>query len=170
MENMPIPSLETIIDRELTEKIISRSAEIIPQDGILFRQGEHADCLYFVKSGEANLAMQAGDKEVRIRARQGSLLGIPAIVGNQPYSMTGSASRDAEILRLSSVVFNDLLKTEPKMQEAVLLILAGEVRVARQALTDLSLWSEEIGLVAPDRAPDRSLSGGHRSTCVRYRA
>ncbi len=28
------------------------------------------------------------------------------------------------------------------MQQAVLLILAGEVRVARQALSDLSLWSE----------------------------
>ena len=139
---MPIPSLETIFDRELTEKIISQSAEIIPQDGILFRQGEPADCLYFVKSGEASLTMQAGEKEVKIRARQGSLLGIPAIVGNQPYSMTGSAGRDAEIFRLSSVVFNDLIKTEAGMQHAVLLILAGEVRVARQALTDLSLWSE----------------------------
>ena len=139
---MPIPSLETIVDRDLAEVILSRSAEIIPQDGILFRQGDPADCLYFVKSGEANLTMQAGEKEVRIRARRGSLLGIPAIVGNQPYSMTANACQDAEIFRLSTIAFNDLLKTEPKMQQAVLLILAGEVRVARQALTDLSLWSE----------------------------
>jgi hypothetical protein len=48
----------------------------------------------------------------------------------------------AEIFRLSSVVFNDLIKTEPSMQQAVLRILAGEVRVARQALSELSLWSE----------------------------
>ena len=139
---MSTPSLETIIDRELAEKIIARSAEIIPQDGILFRQGDQTDCLYFVKSGEASLTMQAGGKEVRIRAGQGSLLGIPAIVGNQPYSMTATAGWNAEISRLSSVAFNDLLKTEPKMQQAVLRILAGEVRVARQALADLSLWSE----------------------------
>ncbi len=139
---MPIPSLETIIDRELEKKIISQSAEIISSDEILFRQGEPADCLYFVKSGEASLTMQAGDKEVRIRAGQGALLGIPAIVGNQPYSMTATAGTDTEISRISSVAFNDLLKTEPKMQQAVLLILAGEVRVARQALSDLSLWSE----------------------------
>ena len=139
---MPIPSLETILDRGLAEKIINQSAEIIPQDGILFRQGDLADCLYFVKSGEASLTMQAGDKEVRIRAGQGSLLGIPAIVGNQPYSMTATAGSDTEISRLSSVAFNDLLKTEPKMQQAVLRILAGEVRVARQALSDLSLWLE----------------------------
>ncbi len=139
---MPIPSLETIIDRELAEKIVSQSAAIIPQDGILFRQGDSADCLYFVKSGEANLTMQAGNREVRIRAGQGSLLGIPAIVGNQPFSMTAKACWDAEIFRLSSVAFNDLIKSEPKMQQAVLLILAGEVRIARQVLSDLSLWSE----------------------------
>ena len=139
---MPIPTLEAIVDRELAEKILSESAEIISQDGILFRQGDPADCLYFVKSGEANLTMLAGDKEAKIRAGRGSLLGIPAIVGNQPYSMTAKACSDAEIFRLSSVAFNDLLKTEPKMQEAVLRILAGEVRVARQVLSDLSLWSE----------------------------
>ena len=139
---MSIPSLEAIVDPELAQKVIGRSAVIIPQAGILFRQGQPADCLYFVKSGEANLTMQAGDKEFRIRASQGSLLGIPAIVGNQPYSMTATACRDAEIFRLSSVAFNDLIKAEPKMQEAVLRILAGEVRVARQALSDLSLWSE----------------------------
>jgi CRP-like cAMP-binding protein len=140
---MSIPSLETILDPELSEMIVSRSAEIIPQDGILFHQGDPADCLYFVRSGEANLTMQAGGKEVRIRAGQGSLLGIPAIVGNQPYSMTATAGRDAETFRLSSIAFNNLIKTEPKMQEAVLRILAGEVRVARQALSDLSLWSED---------------------------
>ena len=139
---MSIPSLETIFDHELAEKIICRSAEIIPQDGILFRQGDPADCLYFVKSGEANLTMKAGEKEFRIRAGKGSLLGIPAIVVKHPYSMTAKACWDAEIYRLSSVAFTELTKTEPKMQEAVLRILATEVRVARQALSDLSLWSE----------------------------
>jgi CRP-like cAMP-binding protein len=96
----------------------------------------------FDKWCEADLMMQAGGKAVWIRAGQGSLLGIPAIVGNQPYSMTAKACWDAEAFRLSTVAFNDLIKTEPKMQEVVLRILAGEVRVARQALSDLSLWSE----------------------------
>jgi CRP-like cAMP-binding protein len=135
---MSIPSLETILDRELAEKIIGLSVEVFPQDGILFRQGEPADCLYFVKSGEANLIMKAGDKEVRIRAGQGSLLGIPAIVGNQPYSMTGKATWEAEVFRLSRDAFTDLIKTEPRMQQAALRVLAGEVRVARQALSDLA--------------------------------
>jgi len=135
---MSIPSLEAILDRDLAERIISRSVEVFPQDGILFRQGEQAGCLYFVKSGEASLTMKAGDKEVRIRAGQGSLLGIPAIVGNQPYSMTGKAAWEAEVFRLSRDAFNDLLKREPRMQQAALRILTAEVRVARQALSDLT--------------------------------
>jgi CRP-like cAMP-binding protein len=133
-----IPTLEIILDRELVERIISRSVEVFPQDGILFRQGEQADSLYFVKSGEASLTMKAGDKEIRIRAGQGSLLGIPAIVGNQPYSMTGKATWEAEVFRLSRDAFSDLIKREPRMQQAALRILAGEVRVARQALSDLA--------------------------------
>jgi len=42
---MALPSLETIVDRELAEKILSHSAEIIPQDGILLREGDQAECL-----------------------------------------------------------------------------------------------------------------------------
>lgn len=135
---MSIPSLETILDSELAEKIISQSAEVIPEDGILFHQGGPADSLYFVRSGEAMLTMQAGEREFLIRAGHGSLLGIPAIVANQPYSMTAKVRSDAEVFRLSSVTFNELIKTEPKMQQAVLQILAGEVRVARQALSGQS--------------------------------
>jgi len=134
---MSIPSLDTILDRELAEKIIGRSVEVLTQDGILFRQGEPADCLHFVKSGEASLTMQAGDKEVRIRADQGSLLGISAIVGNQPYSMTGKAAWEAEVFRLSRDAFSDLIKREPRMEQAALRILAGEVKVERRALSDL---------------------------------
>ena len=115
---MSIPSLEIILDRKLAEKIISRSVEVFCRDGILFRQGGQADSLYFVKSGEASLTMKAGDKEIRIRAGQGSLLGIPAIVGNQPYSMTGKATWEAEVFRLSRDAFSDLIKREPRMQQS----------------------------------------------------
>jgi hypothetical protein len=53
------------------------------------------------------------------------------------------AAWDAEIFRLSSVGCNGLIKSESKMQQAVLLILAGELMVTRQALSGLSLWSED---------------------------
>jgi CRP-like cAMP-binding protein len=95
-----------------------------------------------VNSGEASLTMHTGDKEIRIRAGQSLLLGIPAIVANQPYSMTATACWEAQIFRLSSVMFDDLIKTEPRIQQAVLRILAREVRVERQALSKRSSRSD----------------------------
>ena len=135
---MSIPSLETILDRDLAEKIISRSVEVITQDGVLFRQGDWGDSVYIVKSGEVTLTIKAEDNEVQIRAGRGSLLGLPAIIRNEPYTMTAKASLDAEIFRLSSDAFNNLIDTEPGMQQGALRILAGEVRVAGQALSDLA--------------------------------
>src|ERR1700739_1313918 len=52
--------------------------------------------------------------------------------------MTAKATWDAEIGKLCAEGFNDLIKTEPRMQEAVLRILAGEVRAARQEYSDLA--------------------------------
>jgi len=95
------------------------------------------DCLYFVKWGEVSLTMLVADKEVRIRAGKGSLLGLPAPFGNQPYTMTAKATWDAEIFKLSSDAFMKLLNQEPRMKEVVLQVLAGEVRAIRQAFSQL---------------------------------
>jgi hypothetical protein len=49
MNSNLVPSLECILNRDLAHKIIQRSVEVITQDGILFRQGELGDSLYFVQ-------------------------------------------------------------------------------------------------------------------------
>ena len=64
--------------------IVSRSAEIIPRDGVLFRQGDPADCLYFVRSGEANLTMQAGGKEVGFELARVRYLASQRLLGISP--------------------------------------------------------------------------------------
>jgi len=137
MNSNLIPSLECILDLGLAYKIIERSVEVITQDGILFRQGESGDCLYFVQWGEVTLTMLVGNREIRVRAGKGSLLGLPAVFGNQPHTMTAKATWDAEIFKLGSNAFLELLDEEPRMKETVLQILAGEVRAIRQAFSQL---------------------------------
>ena len=139
---MLISTLECTLDRGLAEQIIEQSAEVITEDGVLFRQGEWGDSLYIVKSGEVTLTIKAGDKEVHIRAGRGSLLGLPALIRNEPYTMTAKANWDAEIFRLSSDAFNNLIDTEPRIQQAALQIFAEEVKTALQALSDLASASE----------------------------
>jgi CRP-like cAMP-binding protein len=133
----PVPSLECILERSLAHKIIERSVEVTTQDGILFRQGESGDCLYFVQWGEVSLTMLVGNREIRIRAGRGSLLGLPAVFGNQMYTMTAKATWDAEIFKISSNAFTELLNREPRMKETVLQVLAGEVRAIRLAFSQL---------------------------------
>ena len=132
-----IPTLECILDRGVAEQIIEQSVEVITQDGVLFRQGQRGDCIYFVKWGEVALTMLVGGKEIRIRAGKGSLLGLPALFANQPYTMTAKATWDAEIFKLSSNAFTELLNREPRMKEIILQVLAGEVRAIRQAFSQL---------------------------------
>lgn len=132
-----LPSLEDLIDRPLAEEVIKRSVEVFPAEGILFRQGDPPDDLYFVNDGEVLLTMRVGEKEMRIRAGKNSLLGVPSVVSKQPYTRTAKASWDAKIFKLTLNSFNELLATTPRFQEAVLQILAAELRAARKALADL---------------------------------
>jgi CRP-like cAMP-binding protein len=133
-----IRSFECVLDPELAEKIIERSVETIPHDGVLYRQGDQAINLYFVKSGAVTVTLElAGRRDLQLVAGTGSLLGLAAVITCQPHQMTGEASRNSVIYRLSSDAFHELLETEPRMQAEALRILACEVRTARQALSDL---------------------------------
>ena len=91
MNSNLVPLLECILDRDLAHKIIERSVEVITQDGILFSKGELGDCVYFVQWGEVSLTMLVGNREIRIRAGRGSLLGLLAVFGNQPYTIDGQS-------------------------------------------------------------------------------
>ena len=130
-----IPTLECIVDRGLAEEIIKRSVEVITQDGVLFRQGQQGDCIYFATWGEVSLTMLKDDREIRIRAGKGSLLGLPALFANQPYTMTARATWDAKVRKLSSNSLTELINEYPRIMEIVLQVLAGEVRAIRQAFS-----------------------------------
>lgn len=108
-------------------------------DGILFRQGDSPHFVFFVKSGEVTLTMMADGKPAsQFRAREGCLLGLPAVVAGQPYTMTAQANSDSTILSIAAEVFLELASSGPGLRNVVLRILAAEVRQARQALADLS--------------------------------
>jgi CRP-like cAMP-binding protein len=51
--------------------------------------------------------------------------------------MTAKATWDAEIFKLGADAFRDLMNKEPRMQEIVSQVLAGEVRAIRQAFSQL---------------------------------
>ena len=115
---IPVLSASTA-DVELASEIVKRSkAFVTGADGVLFNEGDPPTCLYFVRAGQVLLTMQSGDKEVmRVRAGAGSLLGLPAIVGNQPYTLMAKAEQGAEVFRFASDTFYELMSlTNERLQ------------------------------------------------------
>src|SRR5215472_14875144 len=85
---------EILADAELCAEIEKWAPpSFVKQGEILFRQGDFAGYAFFVKTGEIVLTMHvSGEATWRVRAITGSLVGLPAIVGNEPYSMTAEVT------------------------------------------------------------------------------
>jgi CRP-like cAMP-binding protein len=126
-----------VADPELIRELEVQSTQIAcPEDRVLFRQGDAPMGLYILKSGKAALTMNApsGEEIVTSNASSSSLLGLPGLIGNEPYTLTAVASAGSEVSLLSRDSFTTLMRTNPLLALKVLQILAAEVRSARSAI------------------------------------
>lgn len=129
-----------LADPELVQALDVRATPIpCEDDRVLFRQGDPPIGLYILLKGEATLSMVSEDGEslMSIQAAAGSLLGLPGLIGNQPYSLTAIARRGARVSFIARNDFNALMQSELPLLLLVLQVLASEVRSARIAITQL---------------------------------
>jgi CRP-like cAMP-binding protein len=127
-------------DHELMQALEERSQPILCSNGrILFCQEEAPRGLYILQGGEAALTMKSasGKLVMCLRAEAGSLLGLPAIIANEPYSMTAMARKGSEVRFVTRHDFEDLMRAQPSLSLKVLPVLAAEVRAARQAFSEV---------------------------------
>lgn len=124
---------ECVADIELANAIEARATLMhVAPKRILFRQGQQPDKLYLLKAGEVILTSRLADKSVTgFRAAPGSLLGLPAISGGQPYTMTATVTKNSDLHAVSSGIFREIIGSNPRLSLKVLQILAAEVRSAR---------------------------------------
>ena len=128
-----------VADGKLIRALEERSQPILcTEDRFLFSQGEDPIGLFILKSGEAVLIRHAksGNVVMCLRTSAGSLLGLPGIIGNEPYTLTAMARKDSEVGFVTREDFEELLSAEPSLYPKVLQLLATEVRTARQALSE----------------------------------
>jgi CRP-like cAMP-binding protein len=124
---------------KLLEALERRSSTYLSKQGqTLFRQGEPCKGLYILENGEAALVLQspAGRVVMCLYAGSHSVLGLPAVVGGEPYSLTATMRKDAEVRFVSRADFESLIKDEPWLYPSVLQVLATEVRSARMAFSE----------------------------------
>jgi CRP-like cAMP-binding protein len=127
-------------DPKLIRALEKRSPPIsCIKDRFLFHQGDNPDGLFILQSGEAALVMHAtsGDLVMCLSASAGSLLGLPAVISNEPYTMTALVRKGSEVGFVSREDFGNLLSAEPLLYHKVLQVLASEVRIARLTLIEI---------------------------------
>ncbi|HEX8712218.1 MAG TPA: cyclic nucleotide-binding domain-containing protein [Terracidiphilus sp.] len=126
-----------IADAELIEALVKRATPIVcDSDRVLFRQGDHPVGLYILQSGQALLSMTAAEGEpiLLFETGPGSLLGLPGVVSDQPFTLTAIARAGAEVNFISREQFKAFMQTYPLLAFKILQVLAAEVSAARRAI------------------------------------
>jgi CRP-like cAMP-binding protein len=126
-----------LADPELIRALSEHATPIVcDTDRILFQQDDPAVGLYILQEGEATLNMTSiqGQPILSVKARDGSLLGLPGLISNQPYSLTAIAHAGARVSFLARAEFTALMESNPPLAFKILQVLAAEVRSARSAL------------------------------------
>ena len=129
-----------IADRKLIQALKQRSIPVPCSKGrLLFNQGDIPIGLYFLKTGKVSLIMKTekGKEVVHLTVGAGSILGLPAIVGNGPYTLSAMAHHGSEVDFVARTDFEELIQAQPSLYPKMLEILAAEVRSARLALSGL---------------------------------
>ncbi len=108
------------------------------EDRELFRQGETTNGLFVLNSGEATMFLEdANGVPVGMTPLvPGALLGLPALIGDKPYTMTAIAKAGARVCFVTRNTFSALMLSDPLLALMILRVMAAELRSTRIAITE----------------------------------
>jgi CRP-like cAMP-binding protein len=126
-------------DSRLIQALEKRSLPVAcSEGGFLFNQGDTPESLFILERGEAALVMEsdAGRQVMCLEAGSGSLLGLPGVIANEPYTLSAIIRKGSVVSFISREDFEWTIQEEPGLYPSVLQMFAAEVRFARQALSE----------------------------------
>jgi CRP/FNR family cyclic AMP-dependent transcriptional regulator len=95
---------------------------------ILFRQGQNPDGVFIVRKGSVRLLFQSHNRRHTYRiVGQGHVLGLPAIVTGNSYSLTAEALKECELALINGKHVMNLLRHRHDLMLYVVANLAEEV-------------------------------------------
>ncbi len=108
-----------------------------PKNVIIFHQGDAPAGVYILRKGAVRMTVSAGDSEVLMRVAQpGSVLGLPGVLSNKPYSLTALTTQPCELGFVKAEDLTRLIRENPALGLQVLQLLSEEVRAARGAIAN----------------------------------
>jgi CRP-like cAMP-binding protein len=147
---------ECVPDAELACELIRRSVPFAPgAEGTLFNQGEACVGAFLLTQGTAKLGMLSrssdGSRVMCFHAKTGALIGLPAALGHEPYSMLAVLDPGGEVRRIHLEDLEAVLLSQPKFSMQIIRILAFELKAAREVIRDGFVG--ESGSKGHSRAP-----------------
>lgn len=135
--NVQIDPAAFVADQKLI-RVFDECSTVVPceADRVLFRQDEPAIGVFIVHKGAVTLSLmsQDGHSLFAAQARPHSILGLPGVISDKPYTLSASAGGGAQVSYVSSTDLKALMKADPILSLKMLELLAAEVRSARKAL------------------------------------
>ena len=97
---------------------------------VIFHQGDPGDALFIVTSGALKVVVPSEDGEEAIleTLRRGDFVGELALLDGAPRSASAIAVEATEVLALPREQFRILVAEEPAIRDALLVVLASEIR------------------------------------------
>jgi CRP-like cAMP-binding protein len=124
---VPSPELKAGLEQRAT--IVFK-----PKGTILFRRGDDVSGAYLIRSGRVNLALDYDSPAYPPRILgPGAILGLPATVSGNPYSLTAKVIEDSELAFVSRSAVLECLQDNPLLCFQVMDILSGEITDIRSA-------------------------------------
>ena len=100
-------------------------AQQVKTGSVIFREGEAADRLFVIKSGEVRI--QIGNRTIA-ELSAGDIFGEMALIDNEPRSATAVAMTDVELVPVSEKQFLFLVSQTPYFALKVMRVLARRLR------------------------------------------
>jgi CRP-like cAMP-binding protein len=132
------PFFETLTSEELLVTVGHINFMEVEANEILFREGEHADCVYFVIEGELDVIKEStggkpgsADQVLIATLSKGRSIGEMAVIDKTPRSATVKVHTTATLASLTLEGFDLLLLNHPKVG---IKILKGIARLLSQNL------------------------------------
>lgn len=105
------------------------------ENTVVFKQGDSPVGVYVVRKGFVRMTVKVGEKEFLLRlARSGSVIGLPGVLGNQPYSLTATTVQETELGFVPAHEFVEAIRSNTALGLQILRLLSEDVRAARMAV------------------------------------
>lgn len=109
------------IDPDIMNEIVNIcSEENYPQNTVLFKMGEEAECLYILEEGIVKLVIENGGTITFTLEESGEVFGWSSLVQSGHYTASGVCATDVKALKIERDELNKIFNLHPNVGLKVL--------------------------------------------------